>query len=61
LFISFACLIVFPCNSLRDFCVFSFRASSCLPVFSCISSNPSKHPLSSLQEVILDLNLAFPV
>jgi hypothetical protein len=36
LFISFACSIVFSCNSLRDFCVSSLRASSCLPVFSCI-------------------------
>jgi hypothetical protein len=37
LFISFACLIVFSCNSLRDFCVSSLRASSYLHVFSCIS------------------------
>jgi hypothetical protein len=36
LFISFACLIVFSCNSLRDLCVSSLRAPSCLPVFSCI-------------------------
>jgi hypothetical protein len=36
-FISFTCLIVFSCNSLRDFCVSSLRASSCLPVFFCIS------------------------
>jgi hypothetical protein len=28
---------VFSCNSLRDFCVSSLRASSYLPVFSCIS------------------------
>jgi hypothetical protein len=37
LFISFACLIVFSCNSLRDFHVSSLRASSCLSVFSYIS------------------------
>jgi hypothetical protein len=37
LFLSFVCLIVFSCNSLRDFCVSSLRASSCLPVFSYIS------------------------
>ena len=40
LFISFACLIMFSlreyCNSLRDFYVSSLRASSSLPVFSCI-------------------------
>ena len=30
-------LVAFSCNSLRDFCVFSLRASSCLPVFSFIS------------------------
>jgi hypothetical protein len=36
LFLSFACLNVFSCNSLRYFCVSSLRASSCLPVFSCI-------------------------
>ena len=28
---------MFTCNSLRDFCVSSLRASTCLPVFSCIS------------------------
>jgi hypothetical protein len=37
LFISFACLIVFSCNSLRDFCVSCLKASRSLPVFSCIS------------------------
>jgi hypothetical protein len=37
LFISFACLIVFSCNSLRNVCVSSLWASTCLPVFSCIS------------------------
>jgi hypothetical protein len=37
LFISFACLIVFSCNSLRDVCVSSLRACSSLPVFSYIS------------------------
>jgi hypothetical protein len=36
LFISFSCLIVFSCNSLRDFCVSSLRASSCLPVLFSI-------------------------
>jgi hypothetical protein len=36
LFHSFNCLVVFSCNSLRDFYVFSLRASNCLPVF-CIS------------------------
>jgi hypothetical protein len=30
------CLVVFSCNSLRDFCVSSLKDSSCLPVFSCI-------------------------
>jgi hypothetical protein len=37
LFSSFTCLVVFFCNSLRDFCVFSLRSSTCLPVFSYIS------------------------
>jgi hypothetical protein len=37
LFNSFACLTMFSCNSLRDFCVSSLRASICLPVFSYIS------------------------
>jgi hypothetical protein len=37
LFLSFAYLIVFSSMSLREFCVSSFRTSSCLPVFSCIS------------------------
>jgi hypothetical protein len=36
LFISFTCLVVFSCNSLRDFCVSSLRFSNYLPVF-CIS------------------------
>jgi len=35
-FNSFICLIVFSCNSLRDCCVSSLRASNCLSVFSCI-------------------------
>jgi hypothetical protein len=30
LLISFACLIVFSCNYLRDFCVSSLRGSTCL-------------------------------
>jgi hypothetical protein len=51
LFNSFTCLIGFLYNSLRDFCVSSLRASSCLPVFSCISLRsylcPSSSPLSS--------------
>jgi hypothetical protein len=37
LFSSFTWLVVFFCNSLRDFCVSSLRYSTCLPVFSCIS------------------------
>jgi hypothetical protein len=37
LFISFTCLVVFFCNSLRDFCVSSLRASTYLPVLSYIS------------------------
>jgi hypothetical protein len=28
---------VFSCNSIRDFCVSSLRACTCLSVFSCIS------------------------
>jgi hypothetical protein len=36
LFISFTYLILFSCSSLKDFCVSSLRASSCLLVFSCI-------------------------
>jgi hypothetical protein len=39
LFISFAYLIVFSCNSLRDFWVFYLSVSNYLPVFSCISLN----------------------
>jgi hypothetical protein len=40
LFLSFACLIVFSYNFLRDFfcvCVSFLKTSSCLAVFSCIS------------------------
>jgi hypothetical protein len=37
LFNSFTCLVVLSCNSLRDFYFSSLRASSGLPVFSCIS------------------------
>jgi hypothetical protein len=37
LFISFTCLVVFYCTSLRHFCVSSLRASTCLAMFSCIS------------------------
>jgi hypothetical protein len=36
LFNTITCLVVFSCNSLRDFSVSSSKASSCLPVFSCI-------------------------
>jgi hypothetical protein len=36
-FISFSCLIVFSCISLRDLCVSSLSASTHLPVFSCIA------------------------
>jgi hypothetical protein len=36
LFNSITCLVVFLCNSLRDFCVSSLRSSTCLPVSSCI-------------------------
>jgi hypothetical protein len=35
LFNSYTSLVVFSCNSLRDFSVYSLRASTCLPVFSC--------------------------
>jgi len=41
LFNSFYCLVVFSCNSLRDFCVSSLRACTCLPVLSCISLRES--------------------
>ena len=37
LFNSVTCLILFSCNSLRDFYVSFLRAFSCLPGFSCIS------------------------
>jgi hypothetical protein len=37
LFNSIICLVVFSCNSLRDFCASSLRSSTCLAVFSCIS------------------------
>jgi hypothetical protein len=37
LFNSFTCLVVFSCNSLRDFCVHSLMAFNYLPLFSCIS------------------------
>ena len=36
LFNSFTCLDVFSCNSLRNFCVSSLRASTCLAVFFVI-------------------------
>jgi hypothetical protein len=35
LFSSLTCLVVFSCNSLRDFCASSLRSSTCLPPFSC--------------------------
>jgi hypothetical protein len=34
---SFTCFIVFPCFSLRKFCLSSLRASTYLSVFSCIT------------------------
>ena len=37
LFIFITCLVMFSCNSLRDFCVSSLRSSTCLAGFSCIS------------------------
>jgi hypothetical protein len=37
LFNFFPCLVVFSCNSLRDFYVSSSMASTSLPVFYCIS------------------------
>jgi hypothetical protein len=70
LFISFTCLIccliVFSCNSLRDFCVSSLRASSSLPVFYCISLRDLfvsflKSSIIIIIEVVLDLILDFPV
>jgi hypothetical protein len=36
-FSSFACLVVFSYNYLREFCVFSLMSSTCLPMFSYIS------------------------
>jgi hypothetical protein len=33
LFLSFACLIVFSCNSLRDFCVSSLWAFTCVLLY----------------------------
>jgi hypothetical protein len=39
LFNSITCLVMFSCNSLRDFCVSSLRSSTYLAVFSCISSS----------------------
>jgi hypothetical protein len=36
LFISFTCLVVFSCNSLRDYCISFLRVSSSLPVFSVL-------------------------
>ena len=37
LFNPFPCLVAFSCNSLRNFCVSSLRASTCLTLFSSIS------------------------
>jgi hypothetical protein len=37
LFNSITCLVVFPCNSLRDFCVSFLMTSTYLAVFSYIS------------------------
>jgi hypothetical protein len=48
LFISFACLILFFCNSFRDFCVSFLRASTYLPVFFCISLRELKFLKSSI-------------
>jgi hypothetical protein len=36
-FNSITCLVLFFCNSLREFCVSSLRASTCLAVFFCNS------------------------
>jgi hypothetical protein len=37
LFNSLTCLVIFSCNSLRDFCISSLKASTYLCVLSCIS------------------------
>jgi hypothetical protein len=37
LFNYITCLVLFSCNSLRDFCASSLRSSTCLAVLSCIS------------------------
>jgi hypothetical protein len=37
LFNSITSLVVFSCNSLKDFCVSSLRTSPCLAVLSCNS------------------------
>uniref|UniRef100_A0A8C6GBX0 Uncharacterized protein n=1 Tax=Mus spicilegus TaxID=10103 RepID=A0A8C6GBX0_MUSSI len=37
LFNSITCLVVFSCNSVRNFCASFLMSSTCLAVFSCIS------------------------
>jgi hypothetical protein len=63
LFISFTCLIVFSCNSLRGFCVYSLRVSSCFPVFFCISVRElfTSFLKSSIIIMRSDFSLAFPM
>jgi hypothetical protein len=63
LFISFSCLIAFSCNSLRDLCVSSLRASTSLPVFYCMSSRElvMSFLMSSIIIIRSDLSLAFLV
>jgi hypothetical protein len=70
LFNYFTCLDVFSCNSLRAFCVSSFRTSTCLPVFSynslsnfCVSSLRASSCLPvfsciSLKELFMSLKFS---
>jgi hypothetical protein len=63
LFNFIASLVVFSCNSLRDFCVYSLRPCTCLAVFTCISLSELLMPLlkssTSIMRHDLNLNLAF--
>ena len=66
LFNSFTCLVVFSCNSLRDFCVSYLRASSYLSVFSSIFLKRVIYVLLKVlyhhrEKWFLDLSLVFPV
>ena len=61
LFNSFTCIVVFSCDSLRDFCVSFLRGSPGLSVFYCISFRELFMSSTSIMRYDLNPNLAFLV